>query len=752
MNNAERLSIGGRVQGVGYRPYIYRLAQQFQVTGWVRNNAGAVEIHAEGSAAHLEAFARAIFSTPPPTAQAHLVARTVVAAERRTVFSILSSVIDGIRQVSMPPDLAPCGDCITELCDPAARRYRYPFINCTQCGPRYTIIRDLPYDRINTTLADFKLCSDCRHEYADPLDRRFHAQPLACSVCGPALYWFTSEGGRAKEAAALAAAVDALRSGLIVAVRGIGGYHLLCDAGSESTVLRLRDRKARPAKPLAVMVPWAGADGLAAARQVAKVGVREAASLLDASRPIVVVARNPQGPLCPSIAPHLREIGVMLPYSPLHYLLLRDFGRALVATSGNLGGEPVLTEPVETQRRLTQIADGFLHHDRPIARPAEDAVVRVVARMARPIRLGRGTAPLELIAPLPIDPPILAIGAHSKSCVALAWGRRVVISPYIGDQSSPRGRVVFEQVANDFQSLYGVKAERVAHDAHPDFPSSRWAQASGLPTLPIWHHYAHASALAGEYPSDAPMLCFTWDGMGLGPDRTLWGGEALLGQPGSWRRVASFRPFILPGGERAAKHPWRCALSLCWHEEVCWPEGEQRGGSLLRQAFDGQINSPSTTSVGRLFDAAAALIGVCLSTSYDGEAAMRLEALCEQASPPVPLPLTRDAQGVWRSDWAPLIEPMRNTKNAKPVRAAQFHASLAHTLLEQALAVRGESGITRVGLTGGVFQNRVLTESAAALLDNAGFEVLMPQRLPCNDAAISFGQVIEATALHAAHH
>jgi hydrogenase maturation protein HypF len=541
----------------------------------------------------------------------------------------------------------------------------------------------------------------------------------------------------------------ALRDGQIVAVRGVGGYHLLCDAANENAVALLRARKGRPAKPLAVMVPWQGSDGLDYARGLAQLSTLEAAMLRDSVRSIVLTARRAQAMLAATVAPGLRELALMLPYSPLHHLLLEDFGAALVATSANLSGEPVLIEPEEVQARLGDVADGFLHHDRVIARPADDPLVRVVAGAVRPLRLGRGTAPLEVSLPLHIQVPTLAVGAYMKTTVALAWGERAVVSPHIGDLASPRGREVFAQVVHDLQQLYGVRAERVVHDAHPGFSNTRWARESGLPTLAVWHHFAHAAAVAGEYPSEAPVLCFTWDGVGLGPDNTLWGGEALLGRPGTWQRVASFRPFRLPGGERAAREPWRSALALCWECGQSWPEGEHLGGALLRRAFDGGVNAPPTTAVGRLFDAAAALVGLCLKASYEGEAPMRLEALCEDVVPPVALPLARDATGIWRSDWAPLVPAMRDARLVPAVRAAMFHSSLAQALCEQALAVREYTGVARVGLSGGVFQNRVLTEQAHALLTTAGFEVLIPERLPVNDAAISYGQLIEAAAVQA---
>ncbi len=743
---AQLWRVGGRVQGVGFRPFVYRLAHRYLLTGWVRNVGGEVDIFAQGQAQGLQMFGDALLSRAPPAAAPRLIERVSVPGELTGEFRILASTSGTELHVHVPADLFTCDECLAELHDPQARRYRYPFINCTQCGPRYTLIRAMPYDRANTTLDRFALCRDCAAEYADPLDRRFHAEPLACAACGPGLRWRAAvdiDGN----APALAAALASLRAGQIIAVRGVGGYHLLCDACNEDAVALLRARKGRPTKPLAVMVPWRGHDGLDYARELAQLSLTEAEALRGAVRPIVLTRRSAQASLAQSIAPGLRDLALMLPYSPLHHLLLEDFGAALVATSGNLSGEPVLTEPEELQARLTGVADGFLHHDRPIARPADDPVIRVVGGIARPVRLGRGMAPLELQLPRRVPVPLLAVGAYLKTTVALAWEDRAVVSPHIGELASPRGREVFAQVARDLQQLYGVRAQRIAHDAHPGFPNTRWARDSGLPTHAVWHHHAHAAAVAGEYPDDAPLLCFTWDGLGLGPDHTLWGGEALWGRPGAWTRVASIRPFRLPGGERAAREPWRSALALCWECGEAWPEGESLGGPLLRSAWESGVNAPSTTSVGRLFDAAAALLGVCLHASYEGQAPMCLEALCVDATAPMALPLTRDSDGIWRSDWAPLLRALLHTHVDPAARAAMFHASLAHVVCEQALAVRNDTGVARVGLSGGVFQNRILTEQVQALLTAAGFEVLIPQRLPINDAAISFGQLIETGAL-----
>ena len=743
--------IGGRVQGVGFRPFVYRLAHDRGLTGWVRNCGGEVEIHAEGPAERLRPFGDALLLRAPPAAAPRLLELRAAALEFADEFLILPSAAAEEHNVHVPLDLFTCDECVAELADSAARRYRYPFINCTQCGPRYTLIRAMPYDRPNTTLDRFALCPRCAAEYADPLDRRFHAQPLACPACGPMLYWRAASSSVGGNAPALAAALSALRDGRIVAVRGVGGYHLLCDAANEHAVVRLRKRKGRPAKPLAVMVPWCGADGLDYARRIVRLTTLEADALRDTVRPILLAPRTAGSPLAESIAPGSSDIGVMLPYSPLHHLLLADFGAALVATSGNVSGEPVLTVPEEAEARLAHVADGFLHHDRAIVRPADDPVVRVIAAAVRPLRLGRGTAPLELSLPRHTTVPTLAVGAYSKATVALAWADRAVVSPHIGELASPRGREVFAQVAHDLQQLYGVRAQRIAHDAHPGFPSTRWARESGLPTHAVWHHAAHAAAVAGEYPGEVPLLCFTWDGLGLGPDGTLWGGEALLGRPGAWQRFASWRPFRLPGGERAAREPWRTALALSWESGTPWPEGEGLCDPLLRLAWDRGLNTPTTSSVGRLFDAAAALLGACRYASHEGEAGMRLEGLCHEApaasAEAVALPLTRDAAGIWRSDWAPLLPALNDAHSDPAARARLFHATLAQALCAQAMTARRETGVLRVGLCGGVFQNRTLSEQARALLTAEGFEVLMPRRLPVNDAAISFGQLIETIAV-----
>jgi hydrogenase maturation protein HypF len=741
---AMRLRIGGRVQGVGFRPFVYRTARACDVTGWVRNEGGEVEVQAEGTEADLARFAETLIHSAPPLARPEMLTRQAVTPEACRTFSIVESGSRADAQIHLPPDCFLCEDCRQELEDPSDRRYRYPFINCTQCGPRYTLITKLPYDRVHTTMAGFEMCADCRREYEDPLNRRFHAEPVACPVCGPKLQFHAGGGGVIDDApAALGAAEEALRRGLVVAVKGVGGYHLLCDASNNEAVRRLRVNKHRPHKPLAVMFPMTGEDGLEALRAEVKLTSIHGQLLRDPTRSIVLVPLREDSSLSAALAPGLDEIGVFLPYSPLHHLLLADLGRPLVATSGNVSGEPVITDRIEAEQRLDNVVDAFLHHDRPIERPADDPVFRVVAGHGRPMRHGRGSAPVELSLPFRLEKPLLAVGGHMKNSVALAWGDRIVLSPHIGDLDAPRSLAVFEQVVEDLQSLYGVRASALVCDAHPGYASTRWAQRQGLPVQSVWHHQAHASAIAGEFGEEEGWLVFAWDGVGLGPDGTLWGGDALRGRPGEWQHAARLRPFRLPGGDKAAREPWRSALALCWEAGGEW-SGAPAQTELLRSAWEQGANTAITSAAGRLFDAAAALTGLCSNASYEGQGPMQLEAACEDIGGAIELPLERNDDGVWQSDWAPLVTMLRDDTSSVAERAGRFHASLARALCDQARAIRNEHGDFAVGLSGGVFQNRILAEAAMAMLQQAGFRAYLPQRVPCNDGGLCYGQIIEA--------
>jgi hydrogenase maturation protein HypF len=735
------------VQGVGFRPLVYRLAARLGIVGEVQNRLGEVDIVASGMPDVLRRFETELITTAPPLSRPVITRIEHVEARRDTEFCIAPSSSDADARIFVPPDYFMCDDCRRELQDPGDRRYRYPFINCTQCGPRYTLIESLPYDRHNTSMKAFPLCADCEREYLDPADRRFHAEPVACPACGPQVTWEESAAALQGDAA-IAAAIDALRADRIVAVKGIGGYHLMCDASRVEAVAELRRRKRRPDKPLAVMFPLDGADGLDAVRRYASLSDAEAELLASPARPIVLVNRRPDCPLADNVAPGLREIGAFLPYSPLHQLLLEGFGGPLVATSGNISGEPVLTGNEEAALRLGPVADAFLHHDRPIVRPADDPVYRRIAGRMRPLRLGRGCAPAELTLPWRQPVPVLAVGGHMKGALALSWDDRVVVSPHIGEMDSPRSLAVFEQVAADLQGLYGVAAEKIVCDAHSGYTTHQWARRQDLPVETVWHHEGHASAVAAEFARPGQWLMFAWDGVGLGADGTLWGGEALLGSAGDWRRVCSLRPFRLPGGERAGREPWRSAAALHWEcGRPCADCPDEHG--LAEFAWRNELNSPQTSAAGRLFDAAAAVICGQTHTSFEAQGPMQLESLAHSPRHPVYLSLMRGRNGVLSSDWEPLLEIIADRERSPQERSEIFHASLAQVIVQQACRVNYEHDIRQVGLCGGVFQNRLLAELAIEGLRRRGFDVYLPEQLPCNDAALCYGQAAHLAALSA---
>jgi len=738
--------LSGHVQGVGFRPFVYQLAQQYQINGWIENQMGQVAIHAEGSTENIRSFRHALIENAPPYSNPELRIDKRVKCDDFNSFSIRSSNPDTATDVRVISDLPVCDLCLQEMRDPNNRRYRYPFINCMHCGPRYTLIREMPYDRANTTMHSFALCKDCQLEYQDPLNRRHHAEPIACAKCGPVLQFQKSSQTISESEAALAATIHSLKQGEIVAVKGIGGYHLMVDACNDRAVTQLRRRKPRPHKPLAVMIDQAQLD------QHVLTTTEQITFLNDKVHPILLLPRQPGSRLSTLIAPGLQDVGVMLPYSPLHHLLLTEFGGPLVATSANISGEPLLTDNHQVQFRLSNIADAFLHHNRHIQRPADDPVYRVIQGEPRVIRLGRGNAPLELELPIQLQHPVLAVGGHMKNTVALAWNNRMVISPHIGELDTMRGEQVFMQVIRDLQQLYHVKAQYVVCDAHPHYTSHTWAKNCGLPYLSVLHHHAHASVLPGEFPESSRWLVFSWDGTGYGADATVWGGEALLGTSGTWQRVASMRPFYLPGGDRAGREPWRSAAALCWEAGIDWQPNHAEA-RLAKQAWSKKINCPQSSAVGRLFDAAACLIGMLDQTSFEGQAPMLLEANAQlsntkqAAADALTLELEQDKQGIWRSDWSRLLIMLLDPQLSLEVKASCFHESLALNLLHQALQVRDQHGEFAVGLSGGVFQNRVLTERAMELLRQHGFAGYLPQQVPVNDGGLCFGQIFEAHAV-----
>jgi hydrogenase maturation protein HypF len=746
---ARRIRLRGHVQGVGFRPFVYRLALEHGIVGHVQNQLGEVEVLAVGDAGDVDTFMRNLVDRSPPLSSPTIAEVETVSSSLADTFEIIDSLVSADAQVFVPPDYFMCDDCKRELQDPSDRRHAYPFINCTQCGPRYTLIEALPYDRPNTSMAGFPLCPDCESEYRDPANRRFHAEPVACANCGPQLSFEEQNCDSLEETEeALGRAVEKIRAGHIVAVKGIGGYHLVCDARCKSAVARLRERKRRPDKPLAVMFPVAGNDGLDIVRDFVALTPAEAAMVSGPIRPIVLATRRADCGLAKNVAPGLDEIGVFLPYSPLHQLLLDAFDGPVVATSGNISGEPVLIDNEDAATRLRPVADAFLQHNRPIVRPADDPVYRRIAGAVRPLRIGRGCAPRELNIPWSQPEPVLAVGGHMKGTVALSWGRRVVVSPHIGEMDSPRSLDVFEQVASDLQGLYGVSAKRIVCDAHPGYTTHRWAHRQKLPVETVWHHDAHASAVTAELGLQGNWLVFAWDGVGLGRDGTLWGGEALLGRPGDWRRFASLRTFRLPGGDKAGREPWRSAAALHWECARDWKATSDADG-VAKAAWDTDLNCPKTSAAGRLFDAAAAMVCDLPVASFEAQGPMMLEALCSMPVDAIELPLIDCGDGVLRTNWEPMLDMLGDASMEPELRAETFHASVANAILRQAEAARAQHEFAQVGLCGGVFQNRFLAEQTMTLLRKAGFDVYLPRLLPGNDASLSYGQAAELAAREA---
>jgi hydrogenase maturation protein HypF len=739
---ARRIVLRGRVQGVGFRPFVHRLAAQLALTGRVWNGSGRVTIEAAGSAAALCELEQRLIDDAPPLARPELMSSAAIAGCGWQSFEIAES-IDEAPDVAVPPDVALCGDCRRELDDEADRRHRYPFINCTQCGPRFTIIDGLPYDRARTSMAGFAMCSDCRAEYADPASRRFHAEPIACPACGPVLSFEDASGVSAGSAAALARAAAVIAAGGVVALKGLGGYHLVCDATRDDAIARLRAQKRRPSKPLAVMIAERGIDGLDAVRAEVLVSPVLAAALTGPERPIVLAPRRRDGSVSPAVAPGLDEVGVLLPYAPLHALLLAEVGAPLVVTSGNPSGEPLAIDEPEARAQLAGVADAWVHSDRPILRRADDSVVRELAGVARPLRLGRGLSPLELRLPRAFAEPMLAVGGHQKNAVAIGWAGRVVLSPHVGDLDSAAALSAFTDRIDEMKALYRISPTRVVCDAHPDYASTRWARDSGLAVTPVLHHHAHASAAVGEAGWRQPHLVFTWDGVGLGDDGTAWGGEAFYGAPGAWQRVASVRPFRIPGALRAGREPWRSRAALCWElgrdAELPLP-----GLALARQAWARGVGCQITSAVGRLFDAAASFILGLETYGHEAQGPAELEALARAGrGRDLGLPLADGPGGLVWIDWEPLIEMLADGGLDKAERAATLHQSLIGAAVRVALCVRAQRGACPVAFGGGVFQNRILCDGLMARLHALGVQVVLPSQVPLGDGGLAYGQLLE---------
>ncbi len=775
-----QVNVQGTVQGVGFRPFVYRLARELELAGWVRNTSSGVLIEVEGDPLTIESFLRRLKDDQPASASVEAMNTSVIPAIDDTSFSIDRSTESGQRTLVIPPDLATCQDCCRELADPQDRHFRYPFLTCTQCGPRYSLLTAIPYERSNTTMAGFELCSHCRVEYEADADRRFHAEPIACPICGPRLRLWDEQGCEiAAEEGALQRAVALLDEGLIVAVKGLGGFQLWVDARSEETVRRLRDRKQRADKPFAVLFP-----SIAATRNYCLLSSEEESLLCSPQAPIVLARKRRHAAIAEAVAPGNPYLGVMVPATPLHHLLMASLQRPMVATSGNRSEEPIVIDERGALVRLKGIADAFLVHDRPISRPVDDSVVLVVDRTPENnerdeahkrkaaqmiLRRARGYVPQAIrwsddSSDGKGQGPILAVGGHLKNTVAVLTGHRIVLSQHLGDLSTVEADKAFRQAIEDLQRLLQVEPLVIACDLHPDYRSTGFARELAarlsVPLVPVQHHHAHVASCMAEHKLDGEVLGIAWDGAGYGTDGQVWGGEFLIASYRQFTRFASLRPFRLLGGEAAMKAPGRSAAAALWelmgetmvhHDLPSWNmTGDQRAhlAALLRSG----IASPWTTSMGRLFDTVASLTGLCAQASFEGQAAMAVQFAAEREwetgggsvqGYPIELVTSESSDTKWMVDWWPMISAMLDDlrRGHRPkLITARFHVGLA----EGAVRVAQAAGLPRVVLTGGCFQNGLLLSLVRQRLEEAGFAVYSHRLVPPNDGGLSLGQAVVA--------
>jgi hydrogenase maturation protein HypF len=742
-----KIQIAGIVQGVGFRPFVFRLAEDTGLKGYVLNNASGVLIEVEGDKHTLHDFLVRLDKDKPELAKIYSLQHTFLEDAGYQKFEIRESEERGDKRASVLPDITICEECFMEITNPKNRRFIYPFTNCTNCGPRFTIIKSLPYDRKNTSMKDFKVCPECDKEYHLPSDRRFHAQPNACHVCGPWTSLYDCEGNVICEKEdALEKVVNLIRKGNIIAVKGIGGYHLVCDATSGEAVDKLRERKHREEKPMAVMFP-----DLNYVRNETLIGELEERAITSIERPIVIVKKNDATTLADSVSPNNSTIGVFLPYTPLHHLIMRKLKISMVATSANMTDEPIAKDEKDAFARLSDIADYFFTHNRDIVRRCDDSVVRIVAERQVPIRRSRGFVPLPIIVPFSFEKPVLALGPYMNSTVALGIDNKVFLSQHIGDLDTPLATEFYEETINDFLRLFDVKPGIVVSDMHPGYYSTRFGERHFSSDLvKVQHHYAHilSCMIENDISKDTEVIGFAFDGTGYGLDKTIWGGEVMIASYMGFKRAYHLRPYKLPGGDKAVKEPCRTAFSLLYETL-----GDEAGSvdlvpltkeekSFFMTMIKKDINSPVTTSMGRLFDGVASIIGLRHKVSYNAQAAIELEqlALMSEESGSYPFSL---GDGI--IDQRPMIEMIINDLDAevsKEVIAKKFHNTLVKIIIFTAELLRKETGIVHVALSGGVFQNSILLENAFYKLKERGFTPLIHQLVPPNDGGIPLGQAV----------
>lgn len=769
-NIRKRLTVTGLVQGVGFRPFIYRLAKQFGLSGFVQNSGGAVIVEAQGPASAVAAFQKNISAQAPPLSRVASIVSEDLAClsgkecdKERFVIAHSHEGHEGRKQI--PPDSATCAECLKEILEPSERRFRYPFANCTNCGPRFTIIESLPYDRESTSMHEFKMCQDCAREFEDPADRRFHAQPIACPTCGPRLSW-RSEELEAYGEEALVHLVQLLSQEEIVAVKGLGGYHLMTDARSVSAIERLRQRKRRHRKPFAVMMR-----DLEMVQLHCKLNEAEARELSGATCPIVLLERRADSTLPLELAPGLDRIGVMLPYTPLHHLIIRDFSHPLVATSGNMSEEPIVIANSQAVHCLGSIARGFLEHNRQILSRYDDSIVQCIGESVSVLRRARGMAPSPLLLPFESRIGVLACGAQLKNTFCLLRKEVAYVSHHIGDLFSIESHDYFMELLQKYVKLFDLSYDVIACDKHPDYLSTSIAETlsreKSLPLVRVQHHHAHMVSCMVDNGQTAKTIGVMFDGSGYGDDETLWGGEFLIGAYESFVRVGHLRMIALAGGDVSVREPWRMALSYVIADEasdlyerftsslIC-SEGKERV-SAIRSQITSRFASPMTSSCGRLFDAVSALLGVCLKAEFEGQAAMELEAVAHSAvsagaaldAGSYSIVLGTTADGLLQVDTVEIFRQVWSdfcSGRDVALVALRFHCTMAKVIVAVCERLRLIHGIDRVALGGGVFQNKLLLRLSSEMLRKAGFQTFFPQSLPSGDGGLSLGQAVVASA------
>lgn len=741
-----KLQITGLVQGVGFRPFVFRVASELGLKGYVLNDSSGVTIDAEGQREKLDEFLVRIERDRPAISRIFSLQHRFLEKKGFDNFDIRESEGEIKRETFILPDVAVCEECLEELTDSGDRRFLYPFINCTNCGPRFTIIEDMPYDRKNTSMKDFRMCDDCEGEYGRPADRRFHAQPDACEKCGPRLSLYDREGGLLSDSnEALEKAIALINEGHILAVKGIGGYHLMCDAENEETVALLRRRKDREEKPLAVMFP-----DLNRIRENTDLNGLEERAIKSIERPIVIVNKKDRTVLADSVSPGNKTVGVFLPYTPLHYLILNKLKGPVVATSANVTDDPIVKDEKEAFSRLSGIADYMLSHNREIVRRCDDSVVRIISGRQVPVRRSRGFSPLPVTLPFRLNKKVLALGPHMNNTIALGIDNRVYLSQHIGDLDTRRSAEFYRETIDDFLKLFGINPEVVVSDMHPGYYSTKFGEEFYKDRLvKVQHHHAHiiSSMAENEMPENSEVIGLAFDGTGYGTDHTIWGGEVMIASYRKFERVCNLHPFKLPGGEQAVKEPCRTAFSLLYETigdrvmdtDLSPFSGEER--SFFLNMIKKEIHSPVATSMGRLFDGVASIIGLEQKVSYHGQAAVSLEQLALTSEDRASYPFNIEGGII---DQRPMIEMIINDLRSgfsKDMIARRFHNTIVSIIIEAAEMINKETGLLHVVLSGGVFQNSIISAMAFEMLGERGFIPLVHQLVPPNDGGISLGQV-----------